>query len=77
MTVHRSQSQSIDYVVSDLSTPAFGPGQMYTAWSRLRQSDRLLIIVDETTQIDTKQSHCVQVTNIIIPSLILQRDVAE
>jgi ATP-dependent exoDNAse (exonuclease V) alpha subunit len=72
ITAHRSQSQSLDFVVLDCSKPAFEHGQLYTALSRLRQADRLCIIYDPTTQSADKQQHQVQVTNIIYPQLILR-----
>lgn len=72
MTVHRAQSQSIDFVVLDVSKPAFGHGQLYVALSRLRQADRLLLVVDPTTQPQDLEPTKTHLTNIIYPALILQ-----
>ena len=72
ITVHRSQSQSIDFVVLDLTKPAFGHGQLYTAFSRLRQADRLMVIVDPTTQPPEIGEDKFHINNIIYPQLILQ-----
>lgn len=72
LSVHRSQSQSMDYVVVDLSEDAFGHGQLYTALSRLRESDRLRLIINRSTQpTDLPSAESVQVKNIIYPTLIL------
>jgi hypothetical protein len=63
----------MDFVVLDLSEDAFGHGQLYTALSRLRQSDRLRLIINRSTQPTNlpTPSH-VHVHNIIYPSLILK-----
>jgi ATP-dependent exoDNAse (exonuclease V) alpha subunit len=69
--VHRCQSQSIDFVAVDMSKDVFGHGQLYTALSRLRESDRLLLMVDEASQDNVEDKTTVHVHNIIYPPLIL------
>jgi len=62
----------MDFVVLDLSEDAFGHGQLYTALSRLRQSDRLRLIINRSTQpTDLPTTNHVNIHNIIYPSLIL------
>lgn len=53
-TIHKTQSQTLEYVVVDLGSSIFEYGQAYTALSRVRSLDGLQI---ESLQIDRIRTH--------------------
>ena len=63
MTINKAQGQSLKYVGVHLITPVFCHGQLYVALSRATSSQRLLILLPQST--DTKT------TNIVYPEVLL------
>ncbi|CAG8708035.1 4998_t:CDS:2, partial [Cetraspora pellucida] len=52
-TFNSSQGLTLDRVVLDLHTPVFSHGQLYTALTRVRQRDYVLILTEHNHSIDT------------------------
>ena len=63
MTINKAQGQSLKYVGVHLITLVFCHGQLYVALSRATSSQRLLILLPQST--DTKT------TNIVYPEVLL------
>ena len=72
MTINKSQGQSLDQVLLDITEDSFSHGQTYVAWSRVRSFDALRLIVNEKNLIDI-DSNCIPIIlNYLYPSVILK-----
>jgi ATP-dependent DNA helicase PIF1 len=76
MTSNKSQGQSMDQVLVDLTDDPFSHGQAYAAWSRVRQFDKIRLIVRQNMLMDyedydtgdpIKMPMCV---NVVFPDVI-------
>eukprot|EP01084_Bolivina_argentea_P056989 104199_1 len=50
MTIHKSQGQSLDRVSMYLPNPVFAHGQLYTGLSRVRDPQKLNILIENTNE---------------------------
>jgi hypothetical protein len=63
MTINKAEGQSLKYVGIHLLSLVFCHGQLYVALSRATSSERILILLPDTT--DTKT------TNVVYPEILL------
>ncbi|KAG7566906.1 hypothetical protein FFLO_01285 [Filobasidium floriforme] len=47
-TINKAQGQSLDNVGIDLSSPVFGHGQLYVAFSRATHPGRLTVLLEDS-----------------------------
>jgi hypothetical protein len=79
MTTNKSQGQSFEKVLLDLSDDPFSHGQTYVAMSRVRRYDNIRLIVRPDMLMDYEDydaGDCVKIpmiTNVVFPSVI-QKD---
>lgn len=75
MTINRSQGQSIDFLLLDVTKDAFQHGQAYVAVSRIRKSERLRLLVNEAdcfpSSFNGTETPTPFLRNVIFPKLIL------
>ena len=76
MSVNKSQGQSFDQVLLDATTPNFSHGHLYVALSRLREHDKIRVIVNDdmvfeysTLAVEGLQQAPMMV-NVVYPSVI-------
>ena len=78
MTTNKSQGQSFEQILLDLSDDAFSHGQTYVALSRVRRYDKIRIIVRDEMLLDydTLETdgpiQIPMIVNIVFPSVIQQ-----
>ena len=81
MTTNKSQGQSFEQILLDLSDDAFSHGQTYVALSRVRRYDKIRIIVRDEMLLDydTLETdgpiQIPMIVNIVFPSVIQQNPV--
>ncbi|RIB14479.1 hypothetical protein C2G38_1652010 [Gigaspora rosea] len=63
-TFNSSQGLTLDRVALDLRTPVFGHGQLYTALTRVRRQNDILIFTEEN------RSSSLITKNIVFPELL-------
>lgn len=77
MTTNKSQGQSFDQILLDLSTDSFSHGQAYVAASRVRRYDKIRLIVrpDMLMEYDTVEavSTIPMIVNTVFPSVIQRK----
>jgi len=72
LTLNKSQSQTFDKAVVDVSHEPFCHGQLYVANSRVRESDNIMLFCRDTQLLE--QVGGVLLTNIVFPSLLLSQE---
>jgi hypothetical protein len=72
MTINKSQGQSLDQVLLDITEDSFSHGQTYVAWSRVRSFDALRLIVNEKNLIEIDGKSIPIILNYLYPSVILK-----
>ena len=72
LTLNKSQSQTFDKAIVDVSHEPFCHGQLYVADSRVRESDNIMLFCRDTQLL--KQVGGVLLTNIVYPSLLLSQE---
>ena len=72
LTLNKSQSQTFDKSVVDVTHEPFCHGQLYVAVSRVRESDNIFLFCRETQILE--QCGGVLLTNIVYPSLLLSQE---
>ena len=74
MTTNKSQGQSFDQILLDLSDDSFSHGQTYVALSRVRRYDNIRLIVRDDMLMDFDNFHSVikipLIVNIVFPTVI-------
>jgi hypothetical protein len=81
MTINRSQGQSIDFLLLDITKQAFEHGQAYVALSRIRKSNRIKLVLNEEdsypNSFSGQNTPTPFIRTIIYPKLILYPPINE
>ena len=72
LTLNKSQSQTFDKSVVDVTHEPFCHGQLYVAVSRVRESDNIFLFCRDTQILE--QCGGVLLTNIVYPSRLLSQE---
>ena len=72
LTLNKSQSQTFDKAVVDVTHEPFCHGQLYVAVSRVRESDNIFLFCRDTQVLE--QCGGVLLTNIVYPLLLLSQE---
>ena len=72
LTLNKSQSQTFDKAVVDVTHEPFCHGQLYVAVSRVRESENIFLFCRDSQVLE--QCGGVLLTNIVYPSLLLSQE---
>jgi hypothetical protein len=71
MTINKSQGQSFDQILLDITESSFCHGQTYVAWSRVRSFDKIRLIVTNENLNFIDDRYVPAILNYLYPKIIL------